>query len=322
MVIYSSFSSERENKKLDSILQFPKKLPGSFWGITTFFNPAKYKNKIENYQKFRESSKKQGLNLLCVELAFNNEPFELTKGDAEILIQVRSNSVMWQKERLLNIGLKKLPEDCDKVAWIDCDLIFKNDNWIEETCKLLEKYKVVQLFSYIAYLDKDYSEDRYNRIRFSGAYIIANLQNPDFFFGVPCGALAARKEIFDKYSFFDKSILGSNDSVMFQSFYGKNLYLKDKFTRQLRKELNGYVKDIFSIINGSFFYLNNIVLHLWHGDYLNRKYETREEIYHKYNFDPEKDLNINKDGCFEWASDKKELHKEVENYFLERKEEN
>ena len=138
--------SEKGNQNLGLMSEFPKELPGSFWGLTTYFNPAKYGNKIENYRKFREDSKRQGLNLLCVELAFNNEPFELTKNDADVLVQVRSNSIMWQKERLLNIGLKHLPKDCDKVAWIDCDIIFKNEYWIEETCKLLEKYIVINYF--------------------------------------------------------------------------------------------------------------------------------------------------------------------------------
>ena len=39
------------------ITQFPEKLPGSFWGITTFYNPQRYKNKIENYRKFRAAGK-------------------------------------------------------------------------------------------------------------------------------------------------------------------------------------------------------------------------------------------------------------------------
>ncbi|MEI6850247.1 MAG: hypothetical protein WCK29_04375, partial [archaeon] len=136
--------------------QFPKKLPGSFWGISTFFNPTGYKNKYENYKLFREASKAQGLKLCVVELAFDDAPFELTKKDAEILIQIRGNknNIMWQKEAMLNLGLKNLPRDCDKIAWIDCDIIFKNENWVAETSKLLEKYNVVQPFKYVLRMAK------------------------------------------------------------------------------------------------------------------------------------------------------------------------
>ncbi|MGA2775018.1 MAG: hypothetical protein ABSE81_03020 [Candidatus Omnitrophota bacterium] len=47
---------------------------------------------------------------------------------------------MWQS---LNIGLKHLPPECDKLTWLDCDIIFKNDHWIEGTSAALEKYIVV-----------------------------------------------------------------------------------------------------------------------------------------------------------------------------------
>ena len=107
-----------------------KELLGSFWGITVFFNPAGYKNKYENYRIFRDSLKRQGLKLLAVELSFGDR-FELKSTDADLLIQIKGDSrnIMWQKERMLNIGLDKLPKDCDKIAWLDCDVIFKNNNF-------------------------------------------------------------------------------------------------------------------------------------------------------------------------------------------------
>ena len=130
---------------LSEAIELPEKLPGSFWGLTTFFNPNNYKNKISNYGLFRESAKRQGLKLVTVECAFKNSPFQLTAEDADILIQVRSNSVLWQKESLLNIALSKLPSDCDKISWIDNDIIFLNDNWVSETSKLLEAQKKILL---------------------------------------------------------------------------------------------------------------------------------------------------------------------------------
>ena len=125
-----NFAKEKEKEKNCELFGqrkppiFEEILPGAFWGITVFFNPTGYKNKIENYRRFRESSKKQGLNLLCVELAFGGKNFEVSKEDADILVQLRGGDILWQKERLLNIGLERLPKDCDKIAWLDCDIIF------------------------------------------------------------------------------------------------------------------------------------------------------------------------------------------------------
>jgi 5-bromo-4-chloroindolyl phosphate hydrolysis protein len=84
-----------------------KKLSGSFWALTTYYNSTGIKEKKKNYQFFRNNLKKQKVKLLTIECAFKKQKFELKKEDADKLIQVRSNSILWQKERLLNIGLDK-----------------------------------------------------------------------------------------------------------------------------------------------------------------------------------------------------------------------
>ena len=51
---------------------------GRFIGITTFFNPGRHQNKVDNFRKFRASVAAQGLQLLCVELVFGETtPFQL-----------------------------------------------------------------------------------------------------------------------------------------------------------------------------------------------------------------------------------------------------
>lgn len=126
------------------------------WGITCFFNPVKYKNKYQNYRIFRDNSRRQGLKLVAVELTFDSSDFELNKMDAEILLQIRGgkDNILWQKERLLNLALQKLPPECTKVVWIDCDILFNNDNWVSETSKTLDTYKVIQPFQTIVRLNK------------------------------------------------------------------------------------------------------------------------------------------------------------------------
>ena len=97
------------------------------WTIAAYFNPCGYKSRLDNYERFREQLKTP---LLTVELAFE-EPFELEPTAADILIQRRGESVMWQKERLLNIALDHLPAECEAVAWLDCDVLFSRADWPE-----------------------------------------------------------------------------------------------------------------------------------------------------------------------------------------------
>ena len=83
----------------------PAELPGEMWGITVSFNPAGYQNRYNHLEVFCERVRRQGLKLLVIELAFYDQPFLVRKEIADKVIRLRSTSVLWQKERLLNIAL-------------------------------------------------------------------------------------------------------------------------------------------------------------------------------------------------------------------------
>jgi len=93
----------------------------TLWGITCYFNPVGYRRRLDNYRIFRQRLK---VPLVAVELSFDKK-FQLASADADILVQLHGSAVLWQKERLLNVALKSLPQVCDKVAWLDCDIVFE-----------------------------------------------------------------------------------------------------------------------------------------------------------------------------------------------------
>ena len=276
------------------IKKFPKKLPGSFWGITTFFNPAGYKNKYENYKIFRENLKKQGLKICAVEVAFSNRPFELKKEDAEILIQIRGNekNLMWQKERMMNIGLKNLPKDCDKIAWLDCDIIFENQNWVKETSELLEEYVVVQPFSLCVWLPKNKIKIEIEKIPWgvmngqktnSRAYNYQKKEKKDLSTYIEAGhvgfAWVARKEIFKKINFYDKTIIGSGDLFFIDAAYNRKMekhFLE--ISKKMKKDYLIWKKKMYMNTKGSVTFTKGNLFHLWHGDQNNRNYKKRHKI--------------------------------------------
>src|SRR5258708_13711465 len=120
-----------------TVVRRPVELPGELWGITTYFNPAAFSLKLDNLRVFSTNVRRQGLKLVLVELAFGENPHAVPGDWADRIIRVRSDSILWQKERLLNIALEQLPETCDKVAWLDADILFGNDQWVDETTRLL-----------------------------------------------------------------------------------------------------------------------------------------------------------------------------------------
>ena len=56
---------------------------------------------------------------------------------------------MWQKERLLNLGITRLPGECDYVAWLDCDIVFERRDWAFAALDELNRSSLCQLFGRI-----------------------------------------------------------------------------------------------------------------------------------------------------------------------------
>ena len=66
------------------------------WAITSYFNPSRYRRKLENYRVFRE---RLAVPLIAVEHDVEGR-FELGPGDADVLVRVAGGDVLWQKERV------------------------------------------------------------------------------------------------------------------------------------------------------------------------------------------------------------------------------
>src|SRR5262245_1466730 len=124
---------------------------GPLWAITSYYNPNRYWRRRANYTQFRRHL---DLPLVAVELDLGGR-YELDPSDAEILIRCQAGDVMWQKERLLNIALAALPESCQFVAWMDCDVIFPQPDWAAESCRMLDEFPLVQPFAEMRHLRPD-----------------------------------------------------------------------------------------------------------------------------------------------------------------------
>ena len=81
------------------------------------------------------------------------------------------------------------------------------------------------------------------------------------------------------------------------------------------------MRSISDDVNGSVFYTQGPLLHLWHGTKADRKYGVRHMMLKEANFDPLRDISLDPQHCWQWSSDKAELHDKVREYFWARKEE-
>lgn len=286
------------------------------WCITSFFNPSNYQTPLRNYHVFAENIKRQGAKLLTLELAFEDMPFQIP--DAHHL---RSNSIMWQKERLINYGMSLIPNE--PFAWIDADVVFSDDDWITKTLNLLNQHDLIQLFKRVFYLPKD-------DCRYSGCHKccfssfmwqvkrypdwLKRRINKDLPFGAPGFAWASK----NKFYLYDKDIAGSGDCILVDSIFDS--WRLHGYDRKFNDITMNSIEEWSTTVKGkTCSYLPTDIFHLWHGEIRNRGYLRRHKPLIDSNFDPDKDIII-KNGVFEWATDKPEMHRNMKNYFFERKE--
>jgi len=319
----------------------PQKLSGETWGLCVLFGTVEKKIHLKNFSAFRARNRKQGLKLLVVEQVLPGQEFLLTPHDADIVIQIRGGDILWQKERLLNLALERLPKECDKVICLDIDTIFLNEDWVEETARLLEKYVVVQPFKNIFWVDQEQSEeilaDPYGRIKirrhadiYLGAAYRMSLKRfglwprqTEVLFGDPGYAIAFRRSVLADGGFYEKMVLGGGDRVMMQSLYhpfDEELYRReplydDHFPPERYRDLSAWSRNVFEKVQKSVFFTEGTLVHLWHGEKEKRKYFPRLNILTSYGFDPEKDIRLDEGGCWVWATDKKDMHRAVAEYF-------
>ena len=83
--------------------------------------------------------------LLAVEQGIGDR-FELERDDADVVVRVPGGAPLWQKERLLTIGIRALPRACELVAWLDGDIVFERGDWVDDARAALERLEMVHLF--------------------------------------------------------------------------------------------------------------------------------------------------------------------------------
>lgn len=302
--------------------------------ITCYFNPQGYKRRRFNFLQFRKHLK---VPLVTVELGFSGR-FELTKSDADILVQIPGKDVMWQKECLLNLALKHIPDKYEAIAWLDCDVVFERDDWHELATQALEEKQLVQLFSEARYMGRNWTPglntmDLVERVRPSvGSALWKGLESRQALAPLVAGerpnaytgglAWALRREVLENHGLYDANILGGGDRSILGAALGEIDYIiswngfSDKHADHFKTWANAFFSEVAGKVSG----IEGVINHLWHGVLANRGYGIRNRFLQEQNFDPNADVRKNSLGVWEWSSKKKELHRYVADYFAQRKE--
>jgi hypothetical protein len=296
--------------------------------VAAYFNPCGYSTKERNLAHFAEPLLRAGIPLIVAEAVFDEGPFSLPENVPGL--RVRARDVMWQKERLLNLAIAALPSTCTKVAWLDADVLFERSDWAVETSQLLERFPVVQPFAEVVRLPRGHDRFLGEGERWeSFAQVYARepqlLMNGDFARHGHTGfAWAARRDVLAKNGLYDACIAGSGDHMMAHAFCGdwesrciaRIIGSNNKHLAFFRTWSRGLYKDVRARVSA----VPGRLVHLWHGEMANRRYVLRNQELAAFGFDPAGDVKVGASGCWEWSSDKRDLHQWARRYFELRRE--
>jgi hypothetical protein len=303
------------------------------WAVTAYFNPRGYRTRRTNYDVFQRAL---NVPLLTVELA-SAHGFDLTNEQADVLVQIPHGDLMWQKERLLNVALERLPRECDTVVWLDCDVVFASERWVDDVERELDRAALVQVFDELVHLRPDERADaaappeQTSRRRSFGSAWGARALPHDFFryartsadYRCNCGmGWAARRDLIARHGFYDTMVLGMGDKLLAAAAVGQiedgvaSMEMSLAHARHYRRWAERFHSDVAGRVGA----VGGSLAHLWHGDLANRRYAERYNGFASFNFDPELDLRADPSGAWRWGRSRPDLRRHVENYFVGRRE--
>src|SRR5260370_9227096 len=92
----------------------------NFYVITPIFNPHGYKSRARLYRSFAKHMECSGAKLFTVEAAFGDHAYEVTDKDNPFHLQLRTNQVLWHKDRMINLEESRLVHLVTDASFIGC----------------------------------------------------------------------------------------------------------------------------------------------------------------------------------------------------------
>ena len=332
-----------------------RNLDSDLWVMTTYFNLAGWSSRLENYRAFRRALRSP---LLTVE--WNpGAKYQLGGGDADLLLQIAGGDAMWQKERLLGRGLAALPAHVRYVAWVDCDVIFADPAWHENTRRLLEHHPVVQPYRRAVYLDEEVTRrvvegaaietipqdgafsrpsfldvferlgDDITRVDLGRRFVpAAGGEGRYNFMDRPAygHAWAAQRDVIRRIGFYDRCVVGAGDLLFDYAIIGHSEELIANH-RSVGWDFYGdsasyreWARTALSICRGRTRCGEGTLLHLFHGSLDDRQYKSRIDGLLPFRLDLDQDIVAAPGEPWSWRRRETELSGYFLSYLRKRRE--
>jgi len=305
---------------------YPPK-PDPLYVVTPVNNYLRYRKRYELFEKYvKHMNSLEGVILYVVEVALGDRPFLATQANNPRHLQLRTNTILWHKENMINQCVEKLPRDWKYVAWVDGDIEFLRKDIAFETIHALQTFKVVQMFESVANLGPK-GEILTSHTSFCAQWAKHKFKVPPNFkkYSVwhPGFAWACTREAFnDMGRLIDFAILGSGDHHMACALVGQvEQSLPGNISEAYKNKMRQWGARVEKSINRNVGYVEGTILHGFHGRFADRRYTERWSILVDTKFDPDQHIKTDWQGLFSFDNDcDPVLPNLVRQYFMERNE--
>ena len=294
-----------------------------FYVIGVISNPVRYTKRYELFYQWLDHMYNSGVNVLIVEAQQGERSFVLTEEDNPLHVQLRTVEELWAKENMVNIGFRALPKNWKYAAWIDCDVEFLNDFWVEETIHKLQDAKIVQLFRNAVDLGP---KGEVLSVHNGFIWCLKTGQKPGLGYSYfhPGFAWAIERQAYsDIGGLIDFCILGSGDRYIALAISNKlediKGHLKGASPSYIAKVM-AWAERAFKAIKLDIDYVEGTIAHYFHGTKLNRGYTNRNKILIDSQFDPQAHLFRDEQGLYRLEEDEIILRDAIRKYFRSRNE--
>lgn len=304
--------------------------PDQLHVISVLSNPVRYRSRVRLFKDFLARMAGCGVTQWVVEATFGERQPEVVEAANPRHIRVRCDDELWLKENLINVAARFLPVDAKYVAWVDADIAFERADWATETIEYLQHYDVVQPFSQCVDLGpQDEVLQVHNGFAYcyrQGSKLGPNNRLGGWHYGGPYWhpgyAWAWRMDAWNHVGgMIDRAIMGSGDHHMACALIGQSGFsLPAGVHPHYRAMVAAWEARAEATIKRNIGYLPGAIRHFYHGAKSNRGYNSRWDVLTGADFDPIKDVALDRHGVLKWTTDKRGLIDGARDYFRARQE--
>ena len=248
-----------------------------------------------------------------------------------VWVHVPEASVLWQRERFWNVGLAFVKPCHRMVVWIDADVVFCNEDWVQKAHDRLNLNSLLHLFDTVA--DVRIEDTGLRATGLERASVVGLLRDPatsrEFFScsGVsmslgcsPGFAWAARADAIQRVGFPDWLILGSGDKALLAAVLGFHEEYSEALdlNSDLRSRYASWAVRVREGFRGAITTVPQAIRHVVQGDYGCRAYRDRYQLLRDHEFSISDQLAVNDGGAWEWRNPGSAYASKVRDYFVRR----